>query len=107
MKKFALLLVALFAVTLMTGCVAPFGAPVYGGLITSDVKGPIAVGDPTAQCTKEGKAEATGIILFASGDASIDAAMKEGGITKIHHVDCKVFSVLGLYTKWETIVYGE
>ena len=107
MKKLALLMVALLAVSFMTGCVAPYASPVYGGLITSDVKGPIAVGDPTAQCTKEGTAEATGIILFATGDASIDAAMKDGGITKIHHVDCKVFSVLGLYTKWETIVYGE
>ena len=107
MKTFALLLVAMFALTFTTGCVIPMGAPVYGGLITMDVKGPVAVGDPSAQCTKEGKAEASGIICFASGDASIDAAMKEGGITKIHHVDCKVFSVLGLYTKWETIVYGE
>ncbi len=41
------------------------------------------------------------------GDASISAAMAEGGITKIHHVDSKVFQVLGLYAKYETIVYGE
>ena len=107
MKTCAFLLVAGLGALLLTGCVMPMGAPVAGGLLTMDVMGPVAVGDPGADCTKVGRAEATGIILFASGDASIEAAMKDGGIEKIHHVDCKVFSVLGLYAKYETIVYGE
>jgi len=100
-------LMVLAALLFTAGCVSPNGAPVYGWLITSDVKGPIAVGDPNVQCEKTGTSECSGIIFFASGDASIDAAMKAGGITKVHHVDCKVFSVLGLYCKYETIVYGE
>lgn len=98
-----LLVSMLFAV----GCVAPYGAPVYGWLITSDVQGPVAVGDPNVKPEKTGTSSCEGIIFFASGDASIQAAMAAGGITKVHHVDSKVFSVLGLYTKWETIVYGE
>jgi len=41
------------------------------------------------------------------GDASIQAAMQNGGITKIHHVDYKVTSVLGVYATYTTVVYGE
>ena len=107
MKNLALLFVAALALTLTAGCVVPMTTPVYGGLVTMDVKGPVSVGDTSVQCAKEGHAEAQGIILFSQGDASISEAMKNGGITKIHHVDCKTFSVLGLYTKYETIVYGE
>jgi len=107
MRTFGLLFVAALALTLLGGCVVPSGAPVSGSLVTMDVKGPVAVGDSTVGCTKVGRAEATGIVFFAQGDASIEAAMKAGQITKIHHVDCNVFSVLGLYAKYETIVYGE
>jgi hypothetical protein len=106
MKKLPIL--ALLAALLCTaGCVVPNGAPVYGQLVTMDVGNPVAVGDSDVQCTKTGVSSASGIIFFASGDASIQAAAAAGGITKIHHVDSKVFSVLGLYTKWETLVYGE
>ena len=35
------------------------------------------------------------------------AAMKEGNITKVHHVDSETFSVLGVYARYKTIVYGE
>lgn len=105
MKTLAVVFVAMACVAL-TGCVMPLAA-VNGHLLTMDVKGPVAVGDSTAGCEQKGVAEATGIICFSMGDASIDAAMKDGGITKIHHVDCKVFQVLGLYAKYTTIVYGE
>ena len=88
MRTIAFLLVAGLGALLLTGCVMPTGAPVSAGLITMDVMGPVAVGDPGADCTKMGRSEATGIIIFASGDASIDAAMKNGGINKIHHVVC-------------------
>jgi hypothetical protein len=57
--------------------------------------------------SKIGTAESTAIICFATGDSSIRKAMENGGITKIHHVDAKVFSVLGLYAKYTTVVYGE
>ena len=33
--------------------------------------------------------------------------MKNGNITKVHHVDYKTTTVLFLYTKQTTIVYGE
>ena len=107
MRKYSVLFAAALMVAFLAGCVAPYGAPVYGGLVTSDVQGPVALGDNSVQCIKTGVAQSTGIILIAMGDASIKKAMENGGITKIHHVDCKVLSVLNLYTKYETIVYGE
>lgn len=101
-------IIALLAALLLTSaCVAPTGAPVAGWLITSDVKGPAGIGCADVQCTKTGVSTAQGIVFFASGDASIQAAMAAGGITKVHHVDSKVFSVIGLYVKYETTVYGE
>lgn len=106
MRTIAIMLIAGMACLFLTGCVFPT-SPVYGGLITSDVQGPVAMGDNDVSMEKTGMSEATGIILFSSGDASIKAAMANGGITKVHHVDCKVFSILGLYARYTTIVYGE
>ncbi|PYN11407.1 MAG: protein trl [Candidatus Rokuibacteriota bacterium] len=54
-----------------------------------------------------GRAEAWGIVVFATGDASISAAAKNGGITRIHHVDHETMNILGFYAKYTTIVYGE
>lgn len=107
MRKLSLLFVAILSVSLLAGCTMPMTAPVYGGLVTSDVSGPIAMGDASVACTKTGVAKAEGIVCVAWGDASIKAAMDQGGITKVHHVDVKCMSVLGIYTKTETIVYGE
>lgn len=45
--------------------------------------------------------------LVATGDASIEAAAKAGGITKIHHVDFENFSILGIYATFTTVVYGD
>ncbi len=56
---------------------------------------------------KKGMAKSTAIILFNSGDASVGAAMRDGGITKIHHVDYDVKNILFLYNEVTTIVYGQ
>jgi hypothetical protein len=55
-----------------------------------------------------GTSVATSILgLIATGDASIEAAAKAGGISKIHHVDYQAMSILGLYSTFTTVVYGE
>ena len=33
--------------------------------------------------------------------------MDNGGITKIHHIDYKVFNIFNIYSKATTIVWGE
>lgn len=80
-------------------------SPMNGSLYT-DVQGPLSAG-PAATGSKRGEAKATGIIGIALGDVSIETAMKNGGITKVHHVDVKVMNILGIYAEYTTIVYGE
>jgi hypothetical protein len=46
--------------------------------------------------------------LFAWGDASTQAAAKNGGITVLNHADAEYFAILWfVYTKQTTIVYGD
>ena len=107
MRTCAVLLVAGLGMLLLAGCTAiPMGAP-NAAFVTMDVGGPVAVGDPGAACSKMGTAESQAILVVAWGDASIQAAADAAGIKKIHHVDCEVFSILGIYSKYTTKVYGE
>ena len=58
--------------------------------------------------TKVGQASATSVLgVAAVGNAGIEKAAKQAGIKKVSHVDKKVFSVLGLFTKVTYTVYGE
>jgi hypothetical protein len=107
MKKLLLLAVVAGFVVSVSGCAIPSGSPVYGGLVTANVKGPVGMGDAAVKPAKTGMAQASAIVFFATGDCSIEAAMKNGGITKVHHVDCEAFSILGLYATYKTVVYGE
>ena len=95
---------AIVCAVFLSGC-AIGHAPVTAG-ITLNEKGPVAVGSATGS-SKIGRSEAWGILVFATGDASISAAMRNGGITRIHHVDHETSSFLGIYAKYTTIVYGE
>ena len=69
---------------------------------------PVALGNGSATGTKIGTSTVTSILgLIATGDASIRAAAKDGGITKIHYVDYESKSVLGLWSPYTVVVYGE
>lgn len=57
--------------------------------------------------TKVGQASALSVLGVAAGDAGINKAAKQAGITKVSHVDKKIVSVLGLFTKITYTVYGE
>ena len=92
---------------LLTGCVGPIGLVGSSGAgIYTDVSGPI-LATSNAGASKVGEASSEGIICVATGDASLKAAMANGGITKIQHADYHVTSVLGLYVKTTVTVYGE
>jgi len=81
-------------------------SPVMGAAYTDVVSGNAVTSNKLA--TKVGKAKATGILcLFATGDASYQTAAKNAGITRISHVDQHNYTILGVYTTYETIVYGE
>ncbi len=105
MKKLICGAVGVAVALVMTGCVfsrAPMMAP-----IVMDESYSENFWDNSVKATKSGTSEATGIILFAQGDASVSAAMKNGGITKIHHVDKKVQNIFGIVVKHTTTVWGE
>ena len=55
----------------------------------------------------EGRAGRDGQRRVALGDASIQAAAREAGITRIHHVDYQAKSYVGVYTIYTIIVYGD
>lgn len=103
------------AVLLLTGCASTIypGGPTPAGSLVTSVRSPaqaLAVAlDPSASASRKGEASSSAVLgLFATGDASVDAAMRNGKITKIHHVDHDVNLFLGgLYIKATTIVYGE
>jgi hypothetical protein len=105
--KYALMATTLLMLGLMiSGCAAYAVAPVSGMLYT-DVKAGMGATSNSGS-SKMGSAECASILgLFATGDASIETAMKNGGITKIHHIDYHSTGILGLYAKHIVTVYGE
>lgn len=92
------------ATLLLSSCVG-IQAPLWGGVYT-DVKGPVAA-TSNSNSSKVGSAQANGFLFIATGDASIEAAAKSAGITKIHHVDHQSTSILGLFATYKIYVYGE
>ncbi|MEO0005200.1 MAG: TRL domain-containing protein [candidate division WOR-3 bacterium] len=110
MKKLLLLgIVPIICLTMLTGCMPGFYT--VGTLYTS-VKTPSAAvayyGPSANQAAKVAKATATNILgVVAIGDASLEAAMKQVGMTKVHHVDQEVTSILGLFSTYTIYVYGE
>ncbi|MDR1202235.1 MAG: TRL-like family protein [Tannerellaceae bacterium] len=81
-------------------------SPVLGAAYTDVISGNAVTSNKLA--TKVGTSTATGYLgLVAIGDASYQTAAKNAGITKISHVDEHNYTILGIYTVYETIVYGE
>lgn len=87
----------------MTSC-AQVNTPLSGVLYT-DVSGPGAI-YAKKQGTRKGEACAQSIVGIATGDSSLQMAMKNGKITKVAHVDHTVNNILGIYAKYCTVVYG-
>lgn len=98
---------ATLALLALNGCALASGGNSFAmGGIYSGYKSPGQVG--TAAAGKTGEACISSILgVVATGDASIEAAKKAGGITQIAHVDHEQFGVLGVYATSCTIVHGQ
>ncbi len=118
MKKIIGITSCAAALVLLSGCMAPSGVPGCGGpfgrgFIFQETTTPISslavATNPNVKPLKKGTATIKVTLgMIAEGDASINKAMENGGITKIHHVDYYNKSVLGLFLSEQTlIVYGE
>jgi hypothetical protein len=101
------------------GCtLSPVAVPVAPphGLLFSYQAAPLETDfEATPAAGKQGVAEVhflrepffTNLPLVTWGDASLEAAMREGGIQTIHYVDYEVLSVLGIYVQLTVEVSGE
>jgi hypothetical protein len=99
--------------TMNTGCGAFLGGYPSGGWFdTTSKPHPMDqawVHGPGHSDDKTGEACSTGYLgLIAMGDASLAAAKKAGGITDVHTVDFRNFSILGvIYQQGCTVVHGK
>lgn len=100
------LLVLALSLSALNGCaMATGGNTAANGFIYSAYKSPGQVG--AAADTKTGEACVSSILgIVATGDASVEAAKKAGGITQIAHIDHEQFSVIGVYATSCTVVHG-
>jgi len=105
MKKTFIRVIAVVAIAVgMQSCIATQAG--VGGIYTDVKQGETATSN--IRGSKVGTSKACSYVgLVAIGDASIDAAAKDGGITRISHVDSHKKSFLGIITSTTTIVYGE
>lgn len=85
MKK---ILLPLALIALLTSC-AQTSNGVYSGIYTSWTdRDPISRVDNSVVATKTGKACVTNVLsIVVTGDSSIEAAKKDGGISKVSYVD--------------------
>lgn len=104
-KTFAIVLASLLAVGL-AGCLsAPFQPP--SGVV-SVTTAPLSTEGNWEVGSKRGEAFSTSILgLYATGDCSIAAAARNGGLKKIGHVDYEYVNIIGVWQKATVIVYGE
>ena len=97
------LIAIVLASSFLSGCIAVY-TPAIGVLYT-EVYGPIDAGSRDG--AKDGTSCAQSVLgLVATGDASIKAAARDGGITKIDSVDHFSKNILGIIGEFCTIVRG-
>jgi len=108
MKRVMVLACAMLVLTVL-GCAGAGLGPTYG-LLSTDVKYPAlrTAVENDGVGTKVGTSMSKNVLGWvATGDCSMAAAMKNGGITKVHTVDYHVMNILGVYAEYTTIVTGE
>lgn len=99
-----LICVAVVGLSLLAGCATVYPA----GAAYLKLKLPVAATGNPSNSPKVGTAQCVSYVgMVCIGDVSLHTAMKNGGITKIHHVDWEVDSLLGIIGKYKIIVYGE
>ena len=105
MIKSILSAVSILSILFLTGCATPY--PV--GSLFTQLELPVATtSNPVSSSSKKGTAVCKSYLSWiAVGDASIEAAAKDGGITKITHIDWEVENILGIYGVYTLTVYGE
>lgn len=98
----AAMVVMLSSCAVITGSTEPVGIIYNGGTKSG------AVANNNVKPIKTGKACVINVLmLVGAGDGGIDAAKREGNITKVASVDYDFMNILGVYGQYCTIVKGE
>jgi len=98
--------IILSLILIISGCSA---SPVTG-IFYTDVTYPSGdkVATEAVRSDKVGVASCQSVLfLVAWGECSIDAAMKEGDISKVHHVDQTSMNAYFFFSRHTVKVYGE
>jgi hypothetical protein len=104
MRKLLLFGLVFVASTTLFGCASSMP---LGGIYT-DLKLPVTATSEGSGTPKMGTAECTSVLaLVTTGDCSIETAKKNGGITKVYHVDWEANNILGIIGKYKVVVYGK
>jgi len=105
MKRLIALATALAMTFVLGGCAVAIGPTT--GLMYTNAKYPwMATGSPK-EATRVGRATVRSFFgAIATGDASIQTAAQNGGITEIHHVDYEAQNVFGVVADFTVVVYG-
>ena len=107
------ILISLITAALLLGANScAFIPTIAGGSAYALVKQPavqLAVStDADAKWDKKGEAKCLNILgIVVTGDCSVDKAIRDGSISKVHHIDFEIVNILGLYSSITTIVHGE
>ncbi|MBU4257955.1 MAG: TRL-like family protein [Proteobacteria bacterium] len=98
----------LLAIVFLAGCmIAPVVPPI--GVIYNNTRAPLDVDfEKSEYGPKTGTAYTNCILgLIAWGDASAEAAARDGGISIIEHVDYEYMNILFVYQRFTTIAHGK
>ena len=94
--------------SVFSGCVS---SPVNGALYTSTIHSGLGDGgivNDSVKSEKTGTATCTSVLgMFAFGDCSVDAAKKDGKITKVSSVSHESKNIAFFQITYKTIVKGE
>ncbi len=105
MKRLLATAIAVLFAASLTGCAMTVG-PVTGVAYTNAKYPWTATGSPK-EPTRVGRATVRSFFGFvATGDASIQTAAQNGGITEIHHVDYEAQNIFGVVADFTVVVYG-
>ncbi len=106
MRKKVLLSCAAFAAMALASCSTITSQSGMGVLYTGVTEGQMVTSNQLG--SKVGSGSTIGVLgLVSVGDASIQTAANSAGIKKISHVDAKKTSILGLFAKYQILVYGD
>jgi hypothetical protein len=94
-----------------SGCAGIYSAPVMPpqAFVFTNIKAPIDIdanGSPMP--SKKGESSSINVLgIVAVGDASVKAAADDGGLVRVEHIDYEFLNVLGVFSKFTVIAYGE